>query len=77
MKYLLQLVTQATYVGEIELTKAEYNAYEDRLKSARGFEEDSIAQELADKARIELGEPSHWGDLTVDTFQLIRKAVKS
>lgn len=58
---------EARWVGEVEMSRAEYEEWCERIDDARGHEQDRVANEVMDRARIDFRDVDV-DDLEVDDF---------
>ena len=72
MKIIIQIRGTVTYNAELTMTKGQYRQWCDRIDAAKGMEINNAAHDLLEKARLDLADPSDWGDLEVETFEPTR-----
>lgn len=76
MKVYVSVTSKSTYIGELEMTQAEYDALNKEMDDARGFDSEEIANELVDRMGL-LGEPTNVDDFEVDEFRPLPEATPS
>lgn len=68
MKVYVSVQAISTYIGELEMTQAEYEALDKKMDDARGFAAEEIAGDLVDRMGL-LGSPTTVDDFEVDEFR--------
>lgn len=68
LKVEVSIETRGRWHGMVELTQAEYDKWCERIDSARGYEEERVAEELLDLAGGDLLRDLNIDELRVDDF---------
>jgi hypothetical protein len=71
MKVKVQIRGTVTYMGELTMSKAAYRNWCDKIDAAKGFQMDTVSNELIEKIGLDLADPSDWGEMEVDTFEAV------
>lgn len=69
MKVKVEIRGTVSYIGELKMTRTEYEKRIDQLETARGSLADTLAHDLIEEIGLSLADPTEWGDLEVDTFE--------
>lgn len=69
MKVQVEVTAQCRYIGEVEMTQAEYDAMNNEMDEAKGFGAEEIAQDLIERMGLRIADATTWDDFEVDTFQ--------
>lgn len=72
MKVTFAVRGTVTYVGDTTMSKKEYDEWCSKFDRARGFEQGQLCATLVEKAGLDLGDPSDWGELELDTFERVK-----
>lgn len=68
MKVYVSVTAKCTYIGELEMTQKQYDALNQQMDEARGFESEEIASDLVDRMDL-LNDPTSYDDFEVDEFR--------
>jgi hypothetical protein len=74
VKITFAITGTVEYVGDITMTKKEYDEWCDNFDHSIGFANEKLCANLIEKAGLDLGDPSDWGSLQLDTFEPVRSA---
>ena len=68
LKVEMSIETRGRWLGTVELTQIEYEKWCERIDSARGYEEERVAEELLELAGGDLFRDMNIDEIRVDDF---------
>lgn len=69
----VQVNCVATYIGELEMTQAEFKVRCEQMDTLRGSKAQNLAYDLIDEIGLSLSEPTDHDEPEVDTFEVIEE----
>lgn len=64
----VQITERVSYIAEVEMTKSEYKGWCDRIDNARGWEKESVGEELLGICRLNRAMDGDYHDTEIEDF---------